>query len=244
MDKKLEQHNSQSYHYEFVGFSNFNKVYKALSEALPYYRFEKIVKRHSKEIFYDIPSHLLADAGIAISKWMEDGESSLNIRKIFKVKELKKPSQKFLFGICKNDEQPKDYSYQMAGLIESTFRTPFSIDVESLIKQTSPIIEIDILFDKYQIICGTGYRAIMQYEKAVYKDVKTGRKVERVGMTFKFPIDDREEKQEILDTIDRKIKGLALNNISRFEIAYKLLFTKPKTDLEIEEVGEEEEDEE
>ncbi len=227
MDKKLEQHNSQSYHFEFVGFADFKKVLKDLIKFLPYYRFDKIIKRHSQEIFYDIKSHLLADAGIAISKCTEDGESSLNIRKIYSVKELKKPSEKFLFGICDYDEQPKDYSYQMASLIESSFKMPFSTDTESIIKQTVPIIEINIKADKYQIICGTGYRAIMQYETVVYKDLNSGRKEERIGMTFKFPIDERPEKEEILSTIDKKIKGLALNNISRFEIAKKLLFSTP-----------------
>ena len=242
MAQGLSQHNSESYHYAFVGFSNFKKVYQALAKGLPYYRFEKETKRHSKEIFYDIQSHLLADAGIAISKWMEDGESSLNIRKMFN--ELKKPSQKYLFGYCKNDEQPKDYSYQMAGIIEGTFRTPFSADLESIIKQTSPIIEVDITSDKYRIICGTGYRAIMQYENTVYKDLKTGKKVERVGMTFKFPIGECEEKQEILNAIDRHVKGLAINNISRFEIACKLLFAKPQQIVEepAQEEGSEEED--
>ncbi len=227
MDKKLSQHNSQSYHYEFVGFTDFKKVLNDLNKHLPYYRFEKIAKRHSQEIFYDIKSHLLADAGIAISKWTEDGESSLNIRKIYSVKELNKPSEKFLFGMCSYDEQPKDYSYQMASMIESSFKMPFSTDTESIIKQTAPIIEVVIVSDKYQIICGTGYRAIMQYETVVYKDLKTGKKEERVGMTFKFPIDERPEKNEILSTIERKIKGLVLNNISRFEIAKKLLFAQP-----------------
>ncbi len=233
MDKKLEQHNSQSYHYEFVGYTDFKKVIKDLTFFLPYYRFEKITKRHSQEIFYDIKSHLLADAGIAISKWTEDGESSLNIRKIYSVKELNKPSEKFLFGMCSYDEQPKDYSYQMASMIESSFRTPFSTDTESIIKQTAPIIEVNIVADKYQIICGTGYRAAMQYETVVYKDLGSGKKEERVGMTFKFPIDERPEKDEILSIIDRKIKGLALNNISRFEIAKKLLFAKPAESAEI-----------
>ncbi len=228
MDNRLEKHNSQSYHYEIVGLSKFKQILKTLCDNLPYYRFNKTKKRKSKEIFYDIPSHLLADGGIAISKWTEDGQSSLTVRKIFSVKELNKPSEKFFFGYCKNDEQPKDYSYQMALLIEKTFSTPFSVDLESLIKQTTPIIEVDITADKYEIICGTGYRAIMQYENIIYKDVKTGKKVETVGVTFKFPIDDRKEKDEILNTIERRVKALALNNISRFEIAKKLLFTKPE----------------
>ena len=242
MEQKLEQHNSESYHYELVGFASFKKVFKTLTENLPYYRISYSFKKLSKEIFYDMPNHLLADAGIALSKYMTDDEASLNVRKIYSVKELKKPSEKYLFGYCRSDEEPKDYSYQMAALLESSFRTPFSIDTESIVKQTVPIIEVNLISTKYDIICGTGYRAIMQYENVAYKDLQTGKKVDRVGITFKFPLGNREEKQEILDIIDRKVKGLALNNVSRFEIAKKLLFTEPQTYIET--PAEEEPDEE
>ncbi len=65
-------------------------------------------------------------------------------------------------------------------------------------------------------------------------------------MTFKFPIGECEEKQEILNAIDRHVKGLAINNISRFEIACKLLFAKPQQIVEepAQEEGSEEEDKE
>lgn len=226
MEQKLEQHNTQSYHYDFVGFTNLKKVYDTLSEVLHYYRLERGIRRYSKEVFYDVPSQLLADAGIAISKWIEDGKSSLNVRRIFSLKELNKPSQKFLFGYCSNDEQPKDYSYQMAAMIESSFKTPFSVDLESIIKQTQQNMIIEMVSDRYNIICGTGYRAIMQYEVVVYRNAITGKKVERNEITFKFPIEDRPEKKEILDAIDRYVKGLSLSKESRFETARKILFPK------------------
>ncbi len=224
MEQKLEQHNTQSFHYDFVGFTNLKKVYDTLSEVLHYYRIERGARRYSKEVFYDVPSQLLAEAGIAISKWIEGGKASLNIRRIFSIKELNKPSQKFLFGYCNNDEQPKDYSYQMAAMIESSFKTPFSVDLESIIKQTQQTMVIEMVSDRYNIICGTGYRAIMQYEVVVYRNAITGKKVERSEVTFKFPIEDRPEKREILDAIDRYVKGLALSKESRFEIARKILF--------------------
>ena len=108
---------------------------------------------------------------------------------------------------------------------------------------------MEIESTKYKIICGTGYRAEMEYENATYKDVKTGKKVSRLGVTFMFPWEEREETDEILRVIDRKVKGLASFELSRYEIAEKLLYTEREGEFELvvsddEEYNEDEEDSE
>lgn len=242
--KKLEMQNTKSYHFVFVGFADFEKVFKLLVANLPYYRFAGKGKSTEREIFYDVPDELLSNSGLILSKWYEDGNIYFHIRRLSRDLEGNKlPSKKFLFGSCEDEDQPKDYSLQLAQAIEHSFSSPFSVDLDSIVKQTKPKFETIIQADKYQIICGTGYRASMEYENALYKDIKTGKKVSRLGITFNFPLEEREETAEILDVIDRKIKGLSLNELSRFEIAQQVLYTQLEEELDFSEEDEEGEEE-
>ncbi len=237
---KLEQHNSQSYHYDFVGSTTFKTVYKKLSDSLPYYRVAKSSKNDTREIFYDIPKRLLSEAGIVISKFINGSEASLNVRKLSNVKTLKRRSTKYLFSECRVDDIPRDFSYELASLIESIFKNPFSVDTEALVKQTEAFLEIDIKAQKYDIICGSGYKAVMLYEDSIYKDLKTGKKIMRNGITFKFPVDDRPEREEVLRAVEKNIKGLAFQNDSRFELAEKLLYKTSTEPIELVDIDDEE----
>lgn len=243
--KKLELENVQSYHFVFVGFAEFKDVFKKLIENLPYYRFEHAGKEKEREIFYDVPDELLSTAGLILSKWYSGNKIYFHIRKISTiVGAMKRPSKKFLFGSCEDIDEPKDFSLQISSAIENSFTSPFTVDLDSIVKSTRPIIEVDIQSDKYNIICGTGYRAVMLYENAIYKDIKTGEKVSRLGVTFKFPLEEREETDEILDVLSRRVLGLAHYDNSRFEIAQQLLYSKIDEEaLELNKDDEEEEEE-
>lgn len=225
--KKLILQNSSSYHFVFVGFADFNKVYRNLTQNLPYYRFENQGRFVEKEIFYDVPDELLSSAGLLLSKWYNSGNIYFHIRRLSQdVAGLKRPSKKFLFGSCEDEDEPKDFSLQIASAIEHSFTSPFSVDLDSIVKQTMPKIETVVESQRYKIICGTGYRAVMEYENATYKDIKTGKKVSMLGVTFKFPDEEREETEEILRVIDRNVKGLGSFDLSRYEIAQKLLYSE------------------
>ncbi len=243
--KKLELQNVLSYHFVFVGFAEFKKIFKDLTDNLPYYRFESKGKVVEKEVFYDVADNLLSSAGLVLSKWYNDGKIYFYVRKLSHIKRAgKRPSKKFLFGSCEEIDQPRDFSLQIASAIENSFSSPFSVDLDSIVKQTSPIFEVEIKSNKYDIICGTGYRAALYYENATYVDLKTGNKASRLGITINVPIEEREETNEILDVISNKVFGLALYDNSRFEIGQKLLFSTPnEEEFEIyDEDGEEEEE--
>lgn len=243
--KKLELENVQSYHFVFVGFANFKQVFQKITENLPYYRFEKAGKESEREIFYDVPDGLLTTAGLVLSKWYNGNKIFFHVRKLSKlVGAMKRPAKKFLFGSCEEIDQPRDFSLQIASAIENSFSSPFSVDLDSIVKQTRPIIDVDVQSEKYSIICGTGYRAEMLYENATYKDLKTGNKVSRLGVTFKVPLEEREETDEILDTLSKKVFGLALYDNSRFEIAEKLLYSKIDEDAQNLNLDEDEEESE
>lgn len=230
VNNKLELENVQRYHYVLIGFSDFKKVLKKLTDLLKFYRIEYQGKVSGKEVIYDVPNNLLSDSGIVLSKQYEDGKIMLKVRKISQLPgEMKRPSKKFMLGELETDAEPRDFSLQISSAIENSFAATFTVDLDSFVKQTVPKIQIDVNSQKYLIIGGTGYRAIMLYETAIYKDIKTGKKVSRDGITLQLNNDEKsqEENAKILDLIDREIKELALYNVSRFEIAQKLLYPKP-----------------
>ncbi len=224
----LEKENTRRYHFVLLGFAEFKDILKKFVNLLKFYRIEEQGKDNTKEIIYDVENDLLCDAGIVISKLIKGSKAKLQVNKISMLTgELKRPSQKYNLGDIGIEEEPKDYSLQITQAIESAFTTQFTVDLDAFVKQTIPKIEIDITATKYKLICGTGYRAYMQFEDAIYKDIKTGSKVTRQGVTLELPNDNSAENEEILKVIDRYINELALYNLSRFEIAKKLLYPEP-----------------
>ena len=230
VNKKGELENIRRYHYVFLGFSKFEDVYEKLQSLLKFYRFEYAGNSNAKEVIYDVPDDLLSSSGLVLSKQFEDGKIMFNVRKLsFLPGAKERPSKKFLLGELEADEEPKDFSLEISSAIENSFTTSFSVDLDSIVKQTMPKIEIIIKAKKYKIIGGTGFRGYLIYENAIYKDIKSGKKVSRLGITLQFSASREweEENKKILDIIEREVKELALYNVSRFEIAQKLLYSAP-----------------
>lgn len=239
---KLEQEKIKRYHYVVIGFGEFKNILRKLDENLKFYRFENQGKTKVKEIIYDVPNNMLSDSGIVLSKLYEDGKVLFNVRKLSTLPgQLKRPSKKFILGELEVDEEPKDFSLNIASAIENSFNTAFTVDLDAFVKQTRPKIEILIDAQKYKIISGTGYRASILFEEAVYRDIKTNKKVSRTGVTLQLPMGEENEKcnNEILNIIDRKIEEIAPNNLSRFEIAKKLLYPQDSIDVETKKTEEE-----
>ncbi len=233
----MEEQGLQSYHYAFVGSRTFKGLIEQLDEHLPYYRFSKDKDKSTKEIFYDGPNDVLSEAGIVLSKRIEDNKASLTLRKLSGGQ-----SRKFPLGECALDEEPSDYSFKIASVIVKAFNSTLSIDLDSLIKQTMPKMEVIVDAEIYQIICGTGFRGSLQHERAVYKDYKTNKKVENTGVTFQFPTENCPETHEILEAIDRYVKGLSLLQLTRFELGCRLLYP-PENHASIDLKDDDEEDE-
>lgn len=228
VNSKLELEDSEKKHYVLVGFAEFKKILKKLEEEFKFYRFEYQGKASEKEVIYDVANNLLSDSGVVLSKDCEDGKIKFKVTKISKLQGvLKRPTKEFLLGELETDAEPKDFSLQISTAIENSFSSSFTVDLDSFVRQTYPKIQIDIKSQKYEMIGGTGYRAIILYETAIYKDLKTGKKVSKDGITLKLSSDkeSQEENVKVLDIIDRRIKELALYDVSRFEIAQKLLYS-------------------
>lgn len=229
---KLENENRQKVHYLLIG-KNFNKVLKKLDKELKFYRFEHDGKFKGNEIIYDIDSNLLSNAGLVISKQIDEGKSSFKVRKISLLPGgFQSRAQKFYLGECDGKEEPKDFPIQIAQAIENSFSTEFTIDLVSIVRKTKPKIEIEVKGNRYKILGGLGYEATILFEKARYKDLMTKKKVDRLGVTLILPKNDDSEleNKEILEAIDHYCKELISYKQSRFEIAKRLLFPSPQTE--------------
>lgn len=232
---KIEMQKFQDYHYILLGFAKFKDVINKLQRYLKFYRIENQGKSTFKEIIYDAPDNILSDAGIVISKQYEEKRIFFEVRKISWLPgALKRPSRKFILGELQTDEEPKDFSLEISAAIENSFSTPFSTDLDSLVRQTFPKIEINIDSEKYMIIGGTGFRAAVIYENVKYKDIKTGKTEIRDDVTVRLFTNEeyQEENKKLFELINREIYELGQFNASRFEIAQKLLYPKDEEEEE------------
>lgn len=226
---RLENEKTKKIHYVMLG-NNFTKIKSKIDKSLSFHRLAFEGKFKGLEIIYDVPSNLLSNAGIILSKQSEGNKIFFKVRKISKLPGgYKRPSQKFNLGESGEAEAPKDFPMQIANAISNLFANVFTIDLVSVVRQTEPKIEISVSGDKYTIVGGTGYRAEFLYENAVYKDIKTNKKVKRTGITLVMPNDERYEKenQTIIKAIDHSCKELVGYEQSRFEIAQRLLYPQP-----------------
>lgn len=228
MDNKVQIENAKTYHYMILGYETFPKILRTLAGELNFYRISRQSDIDGKEIMYDIPNNALTDAGIVLSKQYKNGRVMFKVQKLsFLPEEMRLPSKKFVLQELGGDAEPKDFSLEISSAIENSFSTPFTIDLDAIVREVVPKIEITIKSESYLIIGGTGFRGQLFYERVVYKDVATKKKVEKEGVVLKLPNDETAEKdnERILDIIDRKVKGLGLYNMSRFELAQKALYT-------------------
>lgn len=248
MKSKFQFENVKTYHYMIMGYETFPKVLNILSQELDFYRISRLSDVEDKEIMYDIPNNALTDAGIVLSKQYENGKVMFKVRKLsFLPEEMRVPSKKFLLQELDRDAEPKDYSLEISSAIENSFSSPFTIDLDAVVREVVPKIVVDVKSERYLIIGGTGYRGQLFYEKILYKDVESKKKVWKDGVVLRLPTDEASQKdnEHILDIIDRKVKGLGLYNMSRYELAKKALYTSAEEEekmYEEDQVDDEEEE--
>ena len=215
-------------HYDMIR-NNEKQIVEKLDRELAFYRIYFERKLKGKEIIYDTPNNLLAGVGLVLSKQYEEDRVFFKVRKIsYLPTELRKPSQKFYLSDCNGYESPKDFPLQIASAINNAFSNIFTIDLVEVVKQTIPKYEIKIKGNLYNLTSGSGMKGMLVFEKVVYKDLVSGRKVKCRGATVTLPGEEsfKKEANEVLSAIERKCKELLRYKESRFEIAQRLL--KPK----------------
>lgn len=226
-EKTMQLQKVQDCHYMFIGFVNFDQVLSTLKKNLPYYRISSQGKVKEKEIFYDVQNGLLSDFGITLSKLFIGDKVCFHVTRASRNKNI--PVKRFLLDSCEPNDKPGDFAQQISAAIENSFLTsPFTIDLVGFVRKSFPIIEVNNDYERFEIVCGSGYRASMLYETTTYKDANSKNKITRTGITFKFPLGEYKETEEIKNLIQRKIKGIYPYNETRFNIGYKMLFSEPQ----------------
>lgn len=230
---KLENEQNEKHHFYFIG-KNEKKFIKKFESFLKFYTLRFHNKFLGKEIIYDVPSNMLSNAGLVLSKqYEENGGVFFKVRKLsFLPVDAVRKSKKFYLAQCSGKEEPKDFPIQIANAIQSSFTEPFTIDLVSIVRQTVPKIEILVKGKKYQILGGFGYKAKLNFEKVIYKDINTNKKVNRYGVTIVFPNNKFDEKynQEVLQIVDKYCTELVPYKATRFEIAKKVLYPTTQED--------------
>lgn len=225
----IEREEMNRYYFALLGYSTFKEVYSKLNELLKFYRIESEGKMLSREIVYDASDNLLTDAGIVLSKKTEEGKTFFNVMKISMLPgELKRMNENHVLKNIPSSQEPKDTSLEITTAIEGLFKRSFSFDLDSIIKLTSPFMEIDVESENYKIIGGTGLRSYLSYEKITYRDIKTNRKEFGEGVVLRLPKDPyyENENKKILNLIERHIQILWPINMSKFELGKSMLYPK------------------
>ena len=221
MGKFIELKNDDIVKYEALTDKPFEKVF-ALQNILKFYKFAFAGTVRSSEIFYDTPNDLLYKAGVVLSRVQEDDRvffkvapsaslTNINTQKIFSHK----------VGI---KDTLKDHAFYLVDGIKGLFYTPFSIDVENVIKNAVPKIGVFTNANVYKVISGTGFRAFMCHEETKYENYETKRKHRSLGMTIKMlgPAQYASEFVSFNNTIKKYCKEFIEIHDNTYEHAKKI----------------------
>ncbi len=183
MGKFIELKNDDVVKYEALTDKPFEKVF-ALQNVLKFYRFAFAGTVRSSEIFYDTPNDLLNKAGVILSRVQEDDRVFFKVAPSTSLSKV--TTQKIFSHKVGVKDTIKDHAFYLVDGIKGLFSTPFSIDVENVIKSAVPKIGVFTNANVYKVISGTGFHAFMCHEDTRYENYETKRKARSQGMTVKM----------------------------------------------------------
>ena len=222
MGKFVELVNNDVVKYEALTSKPFDKVF-ALERILKFYKFQFFGSVKSSEVFYDTPNDLLYKAGVVLSRVQEDD------RVFFKVAQaansnLKTNTQKVFSHKIGLRDTIKDHSFYLVDGIRGLFNTPFSIDLENVVKNSIPKISVTINANVYKVISGSGFRAFMCHEDIHYENHESKRQQKANGMTIKLsgPEQYMPEFKEFNKAIQKHCKEFVLVHENLYEHSKKI----------------------
>ncbi|MBP3431474.1 MAG: hypothetical protein J6K39_01285 [Clostridia bacterium] len=182
--------------------------------------FDKKIK-NTQIIYYDTDKKLLTGAGLILRKKITAERTYFSLVRISSLSNIENREKKSFLGECEPQDQPSDFPVQIADEINKIFNNLFTINIVDIVKHCTPYIKVDIAGNAYKIRSGTGYEAEMSFETMTVRDLRTKRKakVRNFSLEMEEDPDYKNERQQILDVIDRHCKELFLINRNRFEIA-------------------------
>lgn len=216
--------------YEAVSSTAF-KNFLRFARGLKFQKVSRLGKDVVTETYYDTPAHLLNKSGIILSKFEEGNNIFFKVENTSYLSKVLNKIHKevFVHKVGAND-QLSDHAFYIKDGITSLFSTPFSIDLENVIKNATPKMEVKIVAEIYQVTSGTGMRARVALENKTVKNFETKRKPYEVqSMTVKLYNDTvelfKEDFEEFNNLLQKNCKEFLLVDENQFDFATKV--TKP-----------------
>lgn len=161
--------------------SNMKADKKALIKGglLASYSLDFIGKAKNEKVYYDTPDFFFADRGINIYTVTDGKSKELIIRydsaQVNRIEFLKNIPNFFKIKIDKSDSILK-YSEQINDAIYKVFPAGLHVNVEDILRQSSPQVRIIKKRESYRVVNNTGLKTTISFDDCQYINVKSGAK--------------------------------------------------------------------
>lgn len=221
---KINSDNTRKY--EAVSPTAF-KNFLGFAKSLKFKKLSKLGSDVAIETYYDTPTHLLNKSGIILSKFQEGNNLFFKVEKTTHLSKMlnKLTKEAFVHKVGSSDSLA-DHAFYIKDGITSLFTTAFSIDLENVIKNAEPKMEVKINADIYMLASGTGMRAKVALENKTVTNFETKRKFEVKSMTIKLTNETVELFKDDFDNfnslVQKNCKEFLLVDENQFDFATKV----------------------
>ena len=201
MGKFVEINKKDIVKYQALTDKPFGKI-MALEQYLKFYKFQPCGNIKFSEVFYDTPNDMLTKTGILLSRVQEDDKVYFKVAPMKTIKSA--PTSKVFAHKVLAKDKLKDHAFYLVDGIKGLFNTPFSIDLENVIKNSVPKIAYYIDSQCIRVISGSGFRSYMCLEDIRYENFDTKRQEKSHGLTVK--LDSPAQYMTEFETFNAQIK--------------------------------------
>ncbi|MBE7075325.1 MAG: hypothetical protein E7376_05045 [Clostridiales bacterium] len=214
--------------YEAVDKNSF-KNFLDFAKGLKFQRLNFVDGDTCKETYYDTPGHLLNRSGIILSRFEEGSnvffkvETATSLSKVLN----KLDKEVFVHKVGYGDKL-SDHAFYIKDGITALYSTPFSVDLENIINNCVPHMEVTINAQVYELVSGTGMRARVALENKAVKNFETKRTYKVQSITAKLETKPElylDDFTEFNNMIEKNCKNLIPIDEKQFDWAINV--TKP-----------------
>lgn len=198
--------------YELVGEGDFKNLLGFIG-SLRFHKISYLGSDVAKEVYYDTPEHLLNKSGVVLSKFEEGTNAFFKVENTaFMSKVLDKIGKEvFIHKIGYNDTL-SDHAFYVKDGITALYTTSFSIDLENVLSNAVPKLEIITTAKVYNIASGTGMRVDLALEERRIRNLETKRTNKSKGITIRL----KNENRSVFLTEFNNLNTLLLRNCKEF----------------------------
>lgn len=214
--------------YEAVDKKAF-KEFLSFTNSLKFQKLNFVDNDLCKETYFDTPAHLLSRSGIILSRFEAGSSVFFKVETASSLSKVlnKLNKEVFVHKVGYNDTI-KDHAFYIKDGITSLYSTPFSVDLENVIKSAVPYMEVKIDAQVYELVSGSGMRAKVALENKQVKNFETKRKYSVKSMAIKLdgnPDLYISEFEEFNKLIQKNCKNFIQIDENQYDWAIKV--TKP-----------------